>query len=360
MVETYINKNTIVLSPEFKSPEFKENMQKLLTLIIAAAMIYQIMNAKMTEYSSNKTAAAAKQEVATVEPNTGHNQPEQNLEPEGSFLEKSLSKLLINILKTPEGRTFFENMIQPVNKPITGSDTGFSFDSAKLVEGIFRINTTGEGKEGPVSCGAMAAIDYRITTMNDIIVDEGSKMIQLGRGEVIPALENIIVGMHIGQTREGVTSAKYAYDNPKFRGPNKEPSLNYKVKVTLRDILPKVFMPPSEVRIFDDKMAYQLPYLCSERATFDVKISKIDGKVIYDTESNNTPISMILGDMAYPMVFSHALFSKIPTGTRTVIAQGKYLKSLANKDIDKLGLKERIQPNEFFLIEFKNFNQDGR
>jgi hypothetical protein len=326
-------------------------MQKLLTFIVAAAMIYQIMNAKFGEHAANKMATEHK-----VQPVVSETKPEL----EGGFLERSLSKLLINVLKTPEGRTFFENMIQPVNKPITADSSGFVLDGAKFIEGMFRMKTSGEGAVGPASCGHIASISYTITTMDDIIVDKGSKSIQLGARDVIPALETTIIGMYVGQTREAITSSKYAYDDPKFRTANGQPSLNYKVKVTLLDIVPKTFMSSNDVRVFDDKIAYQMPYLCSERAVFDVTISSIDGKVIYDTNSLKTPISMILGDMAYPMIFSHALCGKIPTGTRTVIAQGKYLRSLVNKNMSRIFPKEQLPPEEFFLIEFKNFSQDGR
>ena len=330
-------------------------MQKFLTLTIAVAIIYQIMHIKIDDYITTKPIIEKSQ---TQTPAVVETPPQAELD--GGFLEKSLSKVLINILKTPEGRTFFENMIQPIEKPMVGEDTGFSLDGTKLTENIFKIKTSGTKGLGPASCGHVVSVQYMITKMDGIIVDRGNQSFQLGASKVIPALEDIIVGMYVGQTREGVAPAKYAYDNPKFRGPNKEPGLNYKVTVTLENIMPSIFMPPAAIKIFDDKMAYQLPYLCSERAVFDVKISKIDGTTIYDTEKLQQPVSMILGDMHYPMIFSHGLFGKAPIGIRTVVAQGKYLRSLVNKDANKIFPQKQLPEEEFFFIEFKNFSKDGR
>ena len=79
-------------------------MQKLLTLIVAAAILYQVIDYKIAEVSSNKKIV-----VEEKTPDTAKDSGDPKLE--GGFLEKSLSTVLINVLKTPEGRTFFENIL---------------------------------------------------------------------------------------------------------------------------------------------------------------------------------------------------------------------------------------------------------
>jgi len=314
-------------------------MQKLLTFIIAAAIIYTLMNAKLDQFQKEKQATPAVEVAVAAGPDP---------EPEGNFLEKSLSKLLINILKTNEGRTFFENLIQPANRPLSAGGEAFKLDNSKLVEGIFKITTYGEGAVGPASCGHIVSVRYQLTTLTNTLIEEGEKTFSLGSDEAMVGMSDIIVGMYEGQSREGFIPQKYAH-------PAKNPNTAYKLKATLLSITPKLYASPLDIKIFDDEIAYSTPCLCGDRATFDVNIKRINGDVIYDSAKSGQKISMIIGDLAYPMIFSYALFNKVPVGTRTVLAQGKYLRSLATGDISRIFQKEQPAKDEFFIIEFKNF-----
>ena len=40
---------------------------------------------------------------------------------------------------------FFENILQPINKPMAGSGQGFKINNDNLVEAMFDIKTFGEG-----------------------------------------------------------------------------------------------------------------------------------------------------------------------------------------------------------------------
>lgn len=338
-----------------------------MTLAITAAIIYTVVNSKIGQVPNQiqSTTAAAPSAASSPAVTTSTAQvatsPEMGPpEMEGNFIEKSLSKLLVNILKTPEGRTFFENLIQPVDKPMTGDGASFKLDNNKLIDGIFKIRTAGEVGLGPASCGHFVTVHYQIINTNNAVIEDATKTIKLGAGDAIPAIENIAVGMYVGQTREGYTSPRYAFVNQKFQSDTKKPGMSYKIKLHMLDIEPKTFIAPGEVKVFDDEISYQMPYLCGERVTCDVKINKVDGTVVYDSKERKQKLDMILGDPGYPMIFSHALFNKIPTGTRTVIARGKYFRSLANKDMNKIFPKEQLPMDDFFLIEFKNFSQDGR
>jgi hypothetical protein len=337
-------------------------MQKIITLVITAAILYTVVNNKVEqEYKAiinTKPSAAAATDGTTNQEIASSSAPEAEME--GNFLEKSLSKVLVNVLRTKEGRMFFESIIQPADQPMAGNGASFKVNNAQLIDGMFQIKTRGTGTVGPVSCGHIAVATYTITTLDDILVEEQTKTFHIGSDEVISGIENMVIGMYVGQIREGVIPPRYAYDNKKFQGENKLSGTPYKVKIVLRDIIPKTFIASDGVKIFDDEVAYQVPYLCGERAAFDVKITKIDGTVIYNTEEQGKKLEMKLGDLVYPMIFSHALFNKIPTGVRTVIVEGKYFRSLANQNSNKIFPKAQLAMKEFFLIEFKNFNQDGR
>lgn len=321
-------------------------MQKLITLIVAGLIIYVVMNEKFADLYRDRPLTP-KQEV-TQNPS----EKTEDVQMEGNFLEKSLSKMLVNILKTDEGKAFFENLIQPANKPLGASGSGFKMDNSQMVNSIFKIKTGGVRKEGPASCGHIVTAHYQITTLSNALVEEVTKTFNLGGSDVMTGLSDIIVGMHEGETREGLVMPQYAIGA-------KNPQAAYKVKVALQSIMPKLIIDPEKVKVFDDEIAYQRPYLCGERAIFDVKISKCSGEVVYDSQKLGRKVNMVLGDLAYPMIFSHGLFAKVPVGTRTVIAQGKYFRSLAIASMNKIFQKEQLPVDEYFLIEFKNFEEDG-
>jgi hypothetical protein len=155
--------------------------------------------------------------------------------------------------------------------------------------------------------------------------------------------------MYVGQSREGFIPQKYA-------SPSKNPSTAYKLKVTLRSITPNLYANPAEIKIFDDEIAYSMPCLCGDRVAFDVNIKRINGEVMYDSVKVGRKVSMQLGDLAYPMLFSYALFNKVPGGMRTVLSQGKYLRSLAVSNINRIFQKDQLPKDEFFIVEFSNIS----
>lgn len=327
------------------------NIQKIFTFLVGGFIIYSVISAKVESTRRNEVLSPSVEKTSEAE-----------VEMTGNLIERSLSTVLANVMKTPEGRTFLENMLQPVNVNTKDDEgQGMIFDYTKIIPSMFRVHTTGDATAiGPASCGQLVTVQYNISGKDNIIVDHGTKTFVLGARDVIPALENIIVGMYVGQSREGTAIPKYAYDNPKFQGKNKQPSLNYNIKVTLLAVDDNVFMNSNNIKVFDDKIAYQIPYLCGEDIVFDVKISKVDGKILYDSIALGTRCQMRLGDTTYPRLFSYAMFGKMPSSNRTVIAQGKYLKSIHQKHDRVADIKLGVGDEEYLLIEFDNSKEITR
>lgn len=327
-------------------------MQKTLSLIITAAVLYYIVQSRWEDNVKETTQTSA---INSQSPTNNQTANIVNPNLEGNFIEKTLSKVLINILKTEDGRLFFENILQPMNKPFTGTEHSYKINNTNFLNSLFKINTFGEGKTGPASCGHIVTIHYQILTTNNAVVEEQTRTYTLGTKMIIPGLDSVIVGMMVGQTRQALIPAKYAYYNEKYRKDGMDPDTPYKVNLTLKEILPANFIKEDEVKIFDDEIAYKIPLMCGDYATFDAKITKLsNGTVIFDSEITGTKINMTIGDLNYPLIFSHALFSKIPIGTRTVIIKGKAFQSLGAR-VSKIFPKEQLPPNEYFMLELKNF-----
>lgn len=332
----------------------KNYMHKTLSLIIAAAILYMVVQLQK-EKEAEKPAPI---EVASDAPLSEVKPKILEISPEGNFLEKTLSKVLINALKTEDGRLFFENILQASSKPLlAGSDQSYKINNVNFIHSMFKVNNFGQGTIGPASCGHVAKVHYQILNLNNSVIEDQTKTFTLGARTIIPGLDSIIVGMKVGETRQAVLPPKYAYLNVKDKVVSLgiDPESYYKVNVTLQELLPSNFAKDDEVKIFDDEIIYKTPLLCGDKTVFDAKITRLSsGNTIYNSAASGAKIRMNIGDLRYPMIFSHALYGKIPGGTRTVIAKGKTFASLANK-ISVVFPKEQLPIDEYFMLELSNF-----
>lgn len=319
-------------------------MQKLLTLIITAAILYMIFQHSVgritvPEHLKDKTEQITPQETKS-----------QETQVTGTFLEKTLSGVMINILKSDEGRMFMESMLQPMNKTVAGSGSGFKMNNDNFIQSIFKINSFGTGERGPASCGHIVTVHYKILNIQNTVLEHKVATFPLGSEKIAPGVDAVIVGMKTGETRNATISNKYFPDTSKER-----PS-SFKVSILLKEIVPQNFIDDS-VKIFDDQIAYRIPLMCGNKIIYDAKITRLsNNEVIYSSEQSGEKIDMKVGNLNYPMIFSHSLHNKIPVGTRTVIAKGKLFKSFAS-DNSTIFPNKILPEDEYFMVEFYNFHE---
>jgi FKBP-type peptidyl-prolyl cis-trans isomerase len=320
-------------------------MQKILTLIITGAILYMLFQQNIEKIKTPDSTNKQPTQIENNQETTKDNQVS------GTFFEKTLSSVMINVLKSDEGRMFMESMLQPVNKTIAGSGSGFKMNNDNFIQSIFNINSFGEGEKGPASCGHIVTVHYKILSNQDVVLDENVATFPLGSEKIAPGLDAVIVGMKTGETRHATISSKY------FQDADQDTLRSFKVNVLLKEIIPQNFID-NDVRIFDDQIAYRIPLMCGNKAVYDAKITKLsNNEVIYNSENSRKRISMKIGNLNYPMIFSHALHNKIPVGTRTVIAKGKFFKSYASENSTILPDKI-LADDEYFMVEFYNFHDN--
>lgn len=276
---------------------------------------------------------------------------------EGTNFEKTMSHILINVLKTEKGRLLFEKMLRPAGTPIEDNDFTVSANSRVVIDNLLNIKDQNNGEGRKAVCGHKVLVDYRISNMDDLILDQGKKEIILGEGKVMPAFDNVVVGMKKGGQRRALVNKKYAYDHHQYTGKKPINETNdYRVEVKLVDIISKLDIG-DDVRIFDDKISLRIPLMCGDKVSFHVKIQEVDGNVLLDTKELRRPMVLNVGDPTYPIIFSHALFSKTDKGSRFVLAKGKYMKRFKNQIFDLMD-RTAINPNKTYLIEFSNVYYD--
>ncbi|KJV55569.1 FKBP-type peptidyl-prolyl cis-trans isomerase family protein [Orientia chuto str. Dubai] len=330
-------------------------MQKIINIITIGAIIYVLVTGKFLDFLQTADINNSNNAVDNPVTEASSKEPEFN-ELEGNFFEKSLSKVLINVLKTETGRQLFKNLVHPVDqKNNLAFSNNTKINNVALINYMFDIQDVTQLPEakGPAYCGQTVTISYRISDENDAIIEEKVKTLQLGGSKKVNSIDNITIGMRVGEVREAIVPQQYLTDIS-----TQSNSKAFKVQITLQDIVSLTDIEKNEIRIWDDELVpYKVPYLCGHLATFDVKISKLDGTIIYDTTNEEQKIAMHLGDDNYPMIFSYALFDKIPAGKRTVLTKGKYFKNiLENKNI-KLFKNLQLPADEFFILELLNFQE---
>ncbi|MFY9589834.1 FKBP-type peptidyl-prolyl cis-trans isomerase [Rickettsia endosymbiont of Halotydeus destructor] len=329
-------------------------MQKLLTLLIVILILYNIVKIKSSSSLNDNP-----KEQATTDNITGQNQSSLPAEPNspltGNLIEKTISKVIINALKTEEGRVFFENLLQPLNKPLDTEN--YTIEVHKdLVTPLFKINTIGTGNIGPASCGHLVTVYYQLSDIDNNLLTEDTKTFTLGSRAILPGMDSVIVGMMVGQTRTAIIPAKYAYYNQEYQNKNIDPNSPFRLNVVLKSILPQNFISSNEVKIFDDEIAYRMPLLCGEKVVFDAKITRLsDGKILYNSKLSEKKIDMKIGDITYPLIFSYALHGKVPVGTRTVIAKGRNFKATGS-NLNKIIYHESLPLEEYLMLELSNFS----
>ena len=256
---------------------------------------------------------------------------------------------MINALKTEEGRLFFENLLQPTNKPI--ADGKYTIEvNRDLIQPMFKINTFGNGAIGPATCGHVVTLHYQLLDINNNLLSENTKTFTLGSRAIMPGIDSVVVGMMVGQTRQAIFPTKYTSSN--------EENKPYRVNIVLNSILPNNFVNSNEVKIFDDEIAYRTPLLCGDKVGIDAKITKLsNGQVLYDSVQKGEKLDIKIGDINYPLIVSYALHGKVPVGTRTVIAKGKLFKALGS-NINKMLNQSKVPVDEYLMLELTNFQID--
>ena len=337
-------------------------MQRLLTVIILAILVYSVVI-----YREGDDEIKG-QDIVTNLRNIGSDikslgedilMPNKNMEEfeqafEGNIIERSLSKVAVNVLKTEDGQRFFSKMITPEMQRLQGqNDYRIDIRDTKLIENMLSLRTLRQGKGSSVTCGHMVEVYYVLSRNGEEIL-ETKEMRALGSKSEIPILDSVVVGMKVGEVREAIIPKEFTLTMAE-----KHPRESYTVRIALESVSSNNLIKPESIRIFDDTVSYNIPYLCGDTAEFDAKITSIsDGKVIFDTILNKQKVRMSVGDTLHPLIFSYALFNKPPIGMRTLIVQGKYFDNFMGKSQNAI-LPDPLNRQEFYLLELNNFTRTG-
>jgi len=315
-------------------------MQRFLTFSIFLLLIYSIVKSRIIDNDGIKNILNTFGLVTQLKTENTSDIPEEKTpELKGNFIEKTVSTIASNLLKTPQGKDFFNKLIQPRYDAQGGASIFLKSNSDDVVRSLFMVNDISIGQGPYACCGQKAKILYKIYGEKG---DQSSweKDIVIGNSDLSPNLDSIIVGMSKGGVRSAVL--KNLRDLEKIEN-NKNMVPSVQCDISLLDLYPQNF-EISKLRIFDDAFGYTIPILCGESIALKIKIIKLDNSEIYKSDK----ISFTLGQENddWPEFFSYVLYNKMPVGSRFVITPTIYLERLAKK------LSLNLDSDKYVIIEF--------
>jgi hypothetical protein len=313
-------------------------MKKFFTTISIILIGYFFIKEYVKQDTNVEKHTEIKQDISDI------NQSSQNIE--GGFIERTISKVMINVLKTPQGQETFIKMIQPLNSDGQNTDSlVLEMNNSNLINKIFEIETNGNEKSTKAICGNIVDVEYLIQDFAKGTSETKRENIELGSQKVDISLSTIIVGMSEGQKRKAMIKDKF------FQNGISENQMPKKIEVTLHKIIEKQFLDLSKIKIFDNVVNRYVPYLCGDKIDFEIKISKIDGTEIFKSKAGETD-NYRVGDRSFPMIFGYGVFNKTKSGTRTIITPAKYLKTFDDKVFPTFNIKNNN--SEYYIIDIKD------
>lgn len=327
-------------------------MKRLLTVAIVGFILYSLMSAENRPYINNMVKKLDHTEEQKSEDTAP--QSEEVIKFEGTFLERSLSKILYNTLKTQEGRNFVERLIQPVESSDKNQPLMIDLNIFNPLKQALKIEDLGKGTGPSAICGQIANYRYEVTTQSGIVIEQKNVNLMIGVSSVIPGINDSLVGMQKGGLRTALIPPSHGYSQLPLTS-NKFPTTeDLNLKLHLFNIMPNIEI--QNVKMFDDVISISKPLSCGRLTNLHIKITNLENKILYDTKLLGKKVTYRIGDHRFPVIYSYALHGKVPVGKRTVIAEGKHFKNLLDSSIPEYLRNKNINPNQLYIIEFYDFD----
>ncbi|MBF8246702.1 MAG: hypothetical protein ISN64_01755 [Rickettsia sp.] len=273
----------------------------------------------------------------------------------GNFLERTLSNILVNILNTEQGKKSFQKFSELMEdniKKIIPKDFTIDQSFSDLVS-LEYLKSDQRGKGECIICGQNFHVKYQIMNDNYDILYEQEEKSSLGASTNTREINMLVPGMKIGETINSIFKFQFGeFDDKKF-------NVNqfYKIFIQLLKKDPPYLMSTEDIFIFDSQVSnVDLDkILCGDKISFQFRIIDLSTKkVIFD--SQKTFVTSFLGDTSLPIVFNYALHKKPLKSLRSVICEGKHLKSI-NSNVEEILLnleKLGIYHQTLYMVEFYN------
>ena len=231
-----------------------------------------------------------------------------------------------------------------------------------------------EGKGEPAVCGQKATISYEYDTRKDNVIFSTQDLkkqveeVRIGGGELLPGLEQSIIGMKKGGERTVSIPPALAFHNvgnikalrhgDLFTIPPSPDIKNEVVlaKVKLIALSPETPSSSLPLRIIDTRFSTDTPAMCGNTVSFAMKIWKMDGTLIFST-ADQPPVIFTIGASEVPLGLEEGISGMTNGSQRLIIMPPDYAKPLDPHATPLKALEGVHWPeNEIVLVEMSQIS----
>lgn len=200
-----------------------------------------------------------------------------------------------------------------------------------------RVEDRAGGTGAPAICGQQATIAYRAWLTEDHALDDEATAekplsFTLGGGKVLPALERGVIGMQKGGKRTLYATPEMSYRAPGFVRDDVPVDATIKFDVELITLTPDLSaLADTTYRIIDTVPNTGIPVVCGNKIRAHVVFWSVEGKKLFSTVDNKTPIEFTPGLSEVFLGLEHGVVGMMPGGRRMLIVPPAFQQTLSGK-----------------------------
>jgi peptidylprolyl isomerase len=197
------------------------------------------------------------------------------------------------------------------------------------------------GKGEPLQCAQLATLRYSYATasgtqiFSNLTPGTSPETVRIGNGEMLPGLEQGILGMRSGGARtitippnlafDPVTDIRILRNHEQFALKSTKEAVVAKASLlSLAPAAPSSSMP---LRFINGPIGGGPPAQCGNIVYADITVWKLDGKQLFAT-TEGKPIAVTLGASSVPYGIEQGMLGMREGGVRTLIIPPAYMKPL--------------------------------
>lgn len=198
------------------------------------------------------------------------------------------------------------------------------------------VEDIAEGKGDISICAQRVTIDYSAFTEDGNKIEEVKNLsFQIGKAEVMPALEKGIIGMKKGGTRNIFTPNNIAYGDTKFKkdGINLPEFAQLRIETKLLNIEPEQLPNSEAYHVIGGGSARDAAYSCGSQAKIHLSIWDTEGKKLYSSKDkqyneDENPITFTIGKDEVFVGLEQGVIGMEEKMTRVLVVPPNFQKTL--------------------------------
>lgn len=190
------------------------------------------------------------------------------------------------------------------------------------------------GQGSPTVCGQKVTIAYQAFdpenhALDDAATKEKPRTFTVGQHEVLPALEQGVIGMKKKGLRNIFSPASLAYGAEGFDVSGVPRTVRVRFEAELLNIEPEMPAPQSSsFRFFDTQRGLGPSVTCGSTVKAHITVWNTQGEKIFSTRSDNAPLTVKTGSGSLFLGLEHSLLGMKLGGLRTAIVPPFFQKTL--------------------------------